>query len=193
VLLVLDDLHLGDLPTVRLVDAALRHLRDRPLMVLALARPEVHANFPGLWAERQLQEIPLPELSRKAALRLAREVLGDAADTAALERVVTQAAGNAFYLEELLRVLAAGEGGVLPQTVLAMAQARLEAVGANGRRLLRAASIFGERFWRGGIVALGGAPAHEVDARLFELCEREVIAHRHDSANAAQVEYSVRH
>jgi eukaryotic-like serine/threonine-protein kinase len=193
VLLVLDDLHLGDLPTVKLVDAALRHLRDQPLMVLALARPEVHATFPGLWAERQLQEIPLPELSRKAALRLAREVLGEGADSAALERVVAQAAGNAFYLEELLRVLAAGTGEALPQTVLAMVQARLEGLGAEGRRLLRAASIFGERFWRGGVVALGGAAAHDVDARLYELCEREVIVHHHESAYAGQDEYAFRY
>src|SRR6185295_11630730 len=37
VVLVLEDLHWGDLPTVKLVDAALRNFRDRPLLVLALA------------------------------------------------------------------------------------------------------------------------------------------------------------
>ena len=35
VLLVLEDMHWGDAPSVQLVDAALRTLRDRPLMVLA--------------------------------------------------------------------------------------------------------------------------------------------------------------
>ena len=72
VVLVLEDLHWGDLPTVRFVDAALRNLRDQPLFVLALARPEVHEHFPRLWAERDVSEIRLGELGRKAAERLVR-------------------------------------------------------------------------------------------------------------------------
>ena len=69
VLLVLDDLHWGDLPSVRYVDAALRSLRDLPLMVLALARPEVSRKFPNLWSERALQEIRLDALSRSTLSR----------------------------------------------------------------------------------------------------------------------------
>src|SRR4030095_17025336 len=48
VLLVLEDLHWGDLPTVKFIDSALRNLQDSPLMVLALARPEVQEQFPKL-------------------------------------------------------------------------------------------------------------------------------------------------
>ena len=40
-LLVLEDLHWGDALTVKLCEAALRELAGSPLMVLALARPEV--------------------------------------------------------------------------------------------------------------------------------------------------------
>ena len=36
VVLVLEDLHLGDLSSVKLVDSALRNLRERPLLVLCL-------------------------------------------------------------------------------------------------------------------------------------------------------------
>ena len=79
VLLVLEDLHWGDLATVQFIDAALRDRCDQPWMVLALARPEVHEVFPRLWAERQnVQEIRLKELGRKAGERLVRQVLGDA-------------------------------------------------------------------------------------------------------------------
>ena len=56
VVLVFDDLHWGDMASVQFVDSALRRLEDRPLMVLALARPEVHDIFPKLWAEREAQE-----------------------------------------------------------------------------------------------------------------------------------------
>ena len=48
VLLVLEDLHWSDASSVQLVDSALQRLRERPLMVLALARPEVSVRFPRL-------------------------------------------------------------------------------------------------------------------------------------------------
>src|SRR6185436_5792858 len=106
VLVVLEDLHWSDRTTVALIDSALRRLRDRPWMVLALARPEVHTIFPRLWEDRGLSEIRLKELTRKASARLVRQVLGDEVDDAMVGRLITQADGNAFYLEELIRAAA---------------------------------------------------------------------------------------
>src|SRR5262249_30501120 len=40
-MLVFEDLHWGDWPTVHLIDGALRRLATRPLMIVALARPEI--------------------------------------------------------------------------------------------------------------------------------------------------------
>src|SRR5262249_15524363 len=55
VVLVLEDLHWGDLPTVKLVERALSLCADKPLFVLAMARPEIDDLFPGLWRERGAQ------------------------------------------------------------------------------------------------------------------------------------------
>ncbi|HSC89593.1 MAG TPA: protein kinase, partial [Polyangiaceae bacterium] len=57
VLLVLDDFHWGDLPTVKFIDSVLRNLSEQPLMVMALARPEVHDYFPKLWSQRSVTEL----------------------------------------------------------------------------------------------------------------------------------------
>src|SRR5262249_36759792 len=78
VVLVLEDLHWGDLPSVKFVGAALRTLADAPLTVLALARPEVHGLFPRMWADGggRVTEIRLSALTRKASEALVREVLG---------------------------------------------------------------------------------------------------------------------
>ena len=159
VLLVLEDLHWGDFGTVRFVDTALRDRRERPWMVLALARPEVFEVFPRLWAERQnVQEIRLQELGRKAGERLVRQVLGDSVGPETMERLVKQADGNAFYLEELIRAAAEGKDHALPDTVLAMVETRLGRLAVEARRVLRAASVFGEVCWEGGVaVLLGGA------------------------------------
>ncbi len=158
VLLVLENLHWGDLPTVRFVDTALRELKDRPFMVLALGRPEVHDTFPHLWNERGLTEIRLRELSDRASEKLVRQALGGGVGADTVSRIVALADGNAFYLEELIRAVTEGRGAELPPTVLAMVSARLEGLEGEARRVLRAASVFGEVFWRGGTAALlGGA------------------------------------
>jgi tetratricopeptide (TPR) repeat protein len=193
VLLVLEDLHWGDLPTVKFVDAALRNLQELPLCVLSLARPEVHAVFPNLWAERPVQMIRLGELGRRASEQLVRLALGDEVSAETVRATVERASGNAFYLEELIRAVAEGQDGALPETVLAMVQARLEGFDTEARRVLRAASIFGQTFWEGGVSALlGGAEARRW---LGYLVEREVISARAEEADAplGKTEYSFRH
>ncbi|WP_437954813.1 protein kinase [Sorangium sp. So ce119] len=144
VLVLLEDLHWGDKITVQLLDAALRALEERPLFILALARPEVHEVFPKLWTERRSHEVRLNELSRRAGERLARHVLGARADAAMVERIVRLSEGNAFYLEELIRWTAEGNGSDMPETVVAMVESRLLGLDEEARRLLRAASVFGE-------------------------------------------------
>ncbi len=195
VVIVLEDLHWGDAPTVSFTDAALRHLKDRPLMVLALARPEVHEVFPKLWAERGAQEIRLGELTRRASERLVREVLGESVPDQTVQRIVELSAGNAFYLEELIRAVSEGREEALPETVLAMVEARLQSLEPEARRILRAASVFGASCWRGGVAALLGSSegASGLDDWLKELVERELITSRPQSKFAGEVEYQFRH
>jgi tRNA A-37 threonylcarbamoyl transferase component Bud32 len=195
VLIVLEDLQWGDLPTVRFIDAALRSLAEQRWMVLALARPEVGKLFPQLWAERGIQELRLRPLTRTASQRLVHQTLGDSVGADAAARLVTQADGNPFYLEELIRAVAEGKGDALPGTVVAMVQARLGGLVDDERRVLRAASVFGEVFWPDGVATLlGGAlPARAVHAVLDSLIERELVVARPDSAFAGRRELAFRH
>src|SRR5262249_36319950 len=104
-LLVFEDLHWGDVPSIKLVDALLRNLHDRPLVVLATARPEVHDTFPGLWAERGMQEIRLGTVSRRASERFVRDLLDASTPDAVVSMIVERAGGHPFYLEELIRAV----------------------------------------------------------------------------------------
>ncbi|WP_437963647.1 protein kinase [Sorangium sp. So ce260] len=191
VLLVLEDLHWGDLPTVTMVDAALRNLKDRPFMVMALGRPEVHELFPKLWDERRGHKLRLAGISRRSSERLVRQVLGEGESQALVATLVERADGNAFYLEEQIRAAAAGKGADLPETVLAMVQAELDALDVGERRVLRAGAIFGETFSRGGIAALVGRA--EVTPLLAELEARELIVRRSVEGAPEAVEYRFRH
>jgi tetratricopeptide (TPR) repeat protein len=191
-LVVLEDLHWADLATIRFVEGALSSLERRPWMVLGLARPEVHARFPRLWVERHVQEIRLKPLPRRAGEKLVRQVLGESADPETVSRVLGKAEGNAFYLEELIRAVAQDAGaGPLPETVLAMVQARLEGVDAEARRVLRAASVFGDVLWSGGVAALLG---DEPPAGWEEgLLAREWLARRPESRFPGERELGFRH
>ncbi len=194
VLLVLEDLHWGDPLTVRLIDVLLRELGDAPLMVLALARPEIASLFPKLWKERRLLELSLDGLTRKASERLIQHVLGKQVSEAAMARIVAQAAGNALFLEELIRS-AVEHKGELPETVLAMLQSRLMRLAPSARRLLRSASIFGETFWQGGLSAFQSDEdtAAELDTNFEELVEQEIIERHRQSRIANEIQYGFRH
>jgi predicted ATPase len=195
VLLALEDLHWGDLPSMKLVDAALGRVRHLPLLVVGLGRPEVHDLFPRLWADRGVQEIRLGELTRRAAERLARHALGDSVPAETVARIVDRAGGNAFHLEELIRAVAEGRGDALPETVLAMVAARLDALGPEDRHVLRAASVFGQVFPQEGVLALlGGAPrAAEIEARLSALVEHEALERRAESRSPGDEDLAFRH
>src|SRR5262249_33632869 len=149
VLVVLDDLQWGDALTVSVLDAALGEQAGAPFLVLALARPEVHEAFPKLWHGHKVQPIALRGLSRKACERLIREVLGKDVPAAAVDRAIEQSAGNALFLEELIRSIAERKADEEPETVVAMLQARIGRLPAGPRRTLEAASVFGQTFWDG--------------------------------------------
>ncbi len=194
VVLVLEDLHWGDLGTVTLVDASLRNLRDAPLMVAALARDEVEQSFPNLWQARSPQVVRLGPLSKRASEKLVREALGEVADQA-VERIVARADGNAFYLEELIRAAAAGRSDDLPESVLGMVQARLDAEGADSKRALRAAAVFGERFSRAAVAALLGGEGQlaEVSETIERLTARELVVRAPSIEGRSGVEFSFAH
>ena len=194
VLLLLEDLHWGDALTVKLCEAALRELKDCPLMVLALARPEVDALFPRLWSGAA-QVMRLRPLGKKAGERLVQQVLGKEVAPETVARIVAQSEGNALYLEELIRAAAEGRGDEAPATVLAMLQARIDRLPAGARRVLRAASVFGETSWLGGIRALLGGFKTEQDLEgwLSRLTQEETLEQRRESRFPDEREYRFRH
>jgi hypothetical protein len=187
-ILELDDLQWADGPSVRLIDAALREIDDAPFFVVAFARPEVHAAFPRIWADRALQETRLGALPRAAAERLVKEVL-PSLDDAAAGAITARAGGNALYLEELIR--AAHEGrSELPDTVLAMVHSRLASLDPEARRVLRAASVLGPVAWTGAVRALAsrGANDERVEPWIDLLVEQELLARRRVSEIEGEVE-----
>jgi tetratricopeptide (TPR) repeat protein len=189
VMMVLEDVHWADPPSIAYVGGALRQLEHAPLFVVALGRPEAREHI--VWP--RAQELSLPGLGRRASTELARAVLKADVGDEAIERIVDLAEGNAFFLEELIRSVAM-RASSLPETVLAMAQVRLEQQESTERKILRAASAFGDAFWEEGVAAvIGEEPRESVRAALEALERREVVERAESSKLAGEREYHFRH
>jgi eukaryotic-like serine/threonine-protein kinase len=190
VVLMIEDLHWSDEATIVHLGEALRALADRPLVVIALARPEVSALFREPW--RNLTELRLGGLGPRASERIARALLGADADRGVIARVIERADGNPYFLEELVRFVAEGRGDTLPVNVLAVLHARYAELEPELRRVLRAASVLGERFVPEGVAAVAGTRVESLrgtfDALIaVELLDRteEGFAFRHALARDA--------
>ncbi len=204
VVLMLEDLQWGDDASVRLLDGALRNLGGAPLLAVGLARPEIDERFRALFEHRDLTEVRLPPLAARDCARLVREVMGEGPSEEEVDRIVSSSEGNAFYLEELIRANAEGPRrksappppsgrGALPKTVLAVAQSRLERLEPRVRKVLRAASVFGERFWAEGVSALVGEAPASLEPILDALVDQEAVAPVDAARLAGMRELAFRH
>jgi tetratricopeptide (TPR) repeat protein len=184
--LVIEDTHWADDTTLDLIDWLLG-CSDLKFAVFAFARPELLARQPGLWDRRNVTRLTLAPLSPVASDRLVTAAL-PGSDPAARANIVSRAAGNALFLEELIRCAAEGRDE-LPLTVQAVVQLRLDRMSADMRRVLRAAAVFGQVFWTGGVAALLD---REVSVELAELERNETITRQPQSRIAGEEEWIFR-
>jgi tetratricopeptide (TPR) repeat protein len=190
VAIVLEDLHWADPPSVAFLTEAVGDRPHRPLMILALARPQTEKQFAGLSASIAVH-LRLLGLAPRAAQRLVDAALEQSLPADVLARVIQTADGNPFILEELIRRLAMG-GTEWPDTVLAMVQSRIERLDANARCVLRVASVFGERCWDVAIAEVMGGSA-DVKGLLRVLSENELLIGVSESRYVHAREYRFRH
>jgi tetratricopeptide (TPR) repeat protein len=139
--LVIEDLHFADAPSIDALAAILRRLPSEPLFVLATARPETATRFPALFANEHVRTLPVLPLSDDAMHGWVRDALGDGGDRRATD-LVRAAAGSPFVLRELLRAAKSGATQT-PTAATMVVHARLEALAPEQRRAMRAASVLG--------------------------------------------------
>ncbi len=192
-LLVMDDLHWGDAASVRLIDDALRAARGGALLVLAGARPDVREFFPDLWAYHARDDLRLGPLPRAVAARLVADIASADLSAASIERIVDLGSGNPFVLEELARVRHDDAPGAPEASIVAMVGARLSALDDDARRLLRAASVIGDRFWIGAVSVLVGQTRDELEAPLARLEAAGIVQRSKESLVKGELELRFQH
>jgi tetratricopeptide (TPR) repeat protein len=168
---LLEDMHFADEASVAFVDAALRRTRTAALFTLATARPDGRARPPSVYDTRAMAAWPMEALPAEAAVQLTTSVLG-AVPPGELDAIVERAGGNALYLEELLRAHRAGYDA---ESLMGLLTARILTFPTEARRVLQAASVFGERFTTREVSALLGDRADDAPAWLRDLEQREAL------------------
>ena len=164
-LIILDDVHCADLPSLRLLQFVAHALAGAPLLALVTYR-EVEARQESAVAEllialgRAGRHLPLLGLSAAEVRRFAELAVGRPLPAAVTEGIHRETEGNPFFLEECVRTLVetkvlAGERGhyrlamplssvQVPGRVQSLLAARIDRLSAQDKQLLQTAAVVGK-------------------------------------------------
>ena len=199
VMLVFEDLHWADVSLMDLVELLAARLRDLPILLLVLSRPDLLDVRPswggGLPAYSALRLAPLRDRDAEqlAAERLAPYAAADL-DLRAAD-LVQMAAGNPLFIEQLAATVSETDVGgheALPSTIRGLLAARIDALPAPERSLLLDAAIGGRVFWRGALERLGSGGT-QLTELLGALERRDLIRRDTVSSIEGEQQYSFTH
>ena len=185
VVLVLDDLHWADAPSLSLLAFLTDHLRQARILVLATYRDtELDTAVPlaetlALLSRRAaVRRISLSGLGRAEVAELAEltaAATGSAPDAALIDEVHDRTGGNPFYVVELVRLLSGPTGPVrlpspetaVPGGVRDVILRRMALLPEGATQLLGVAAVIGREF---DLDVLARASQHD-DERTLDLIE----------------------
>lgn len=145
-LLVLEDVHWADPPTLQYLVTLASTAREHPILLLMTSRTEAEPDEPawrGFMQNLPLTILALAPLREPDAVQLAGELGAEEAATA--RRCAARAGGNPLFLEQLL-CMGRDADGELPDSIRSLVWARLDRLQPEDRRAVQAASILGQRF-----------------------------------------------
>ena len=193
--LVFEDLHWADAGTFDLIEALASRLRDVPLLVLALARPELRESKPS-WGGGLpgYTALPLEPLSDRQSEALAGHALEQAGGEAYdLAEIVRTAEGNPLFIEELAASISErGAEQELPHTIRTSVSARLDALPPAEREVVLDASVVGKIFWRGALEHMGSG-GDRLGAILDSLEGRDLVRREAVSRFVGEQQFSFKH
>lgn len=194
--LLFEDIHWADASLLDLLETLAARVRDVPLLLLALARPELLAERPG-WGGGlpAYTALPLERLSDDAAHELAQGLLERAGSRKAqIEAVARTAEGNPLFIEELAASLAertTDETQELPTSVRGIIAARLDALPADERAVVLDAAVVGRVFWKGTLARM--QPRDDLTALLGSLEQRDLVRREAVSRIQGDQQFAFKH
>ena len=191
VVLLVEDAQYADAGLLDFLDYLMDWVRDLPVYVLVLARPELGQARPGFGTGRNRTALTLDPLDTVSMDQLV-DALVPGMPQAARAKITAQAQGIPLFAVETVRSLVdrdvvqpvegvyrlTGEVGQLavPDSLHALLAARLDALDPGVRRLVADAAVLGATFPAEALIAVSGQNEAVVRAALAELVRREVLS-----------------
>jgi len=191
VVLLVEDAQHADAGLLDFLDYLVDWVRDLPVYVLVLARPELGQARPGFGTGRNRTALTLDPLDAASMDQLV-DALVPGMPAAARAKITAQAQGIPLFAVETIRSLVdrdivqpvegvyrlTGDVGELavPDSLHALLAARLDALDPGVRRLVADAAVLGGTFPAEALIAVSGRDERLVRAALAELVRREVLA-----------------
>jgi class 3 adenylate cyclase/predicted ATPase len=212
--LQLEDIHWADDNSLDLLEHLTQALPiDTRLLGIWLARPTLLERRPRWGASPRVTNLRLQLLSPEQSAQLAQDILQKVPQLPAQLQtlIVRNAAGNPFYLEELIKmfidegVIVTGEDewrveaarlalARVPPTLAGILQARLDGLPAPERLALQHAAVLGQVFWDDAVRYLAQPSLGPLPAGTFAALQRkELVFHREPAAFAATREFAFKH
>jgi class 3 adenylate cyclase len=175
---VIDDLQWAEPVFVDLVEHVADYSRDAPIFLLCVARTELLDIRPD-WGGGKVNaaSLLLEPLGAEECVEL-MERLDAPLDSDLRDRITAASAGNPLYVEEMLAMVRehGTEDVVVPPTIHALLQARIDSLDGDVRLVMERGSVEGEVFHRGSVAVLAPDPVRsDVGTHLATLVRKELI------------------
>jgi predicted ATPase/class 3 adenylate cyclase len=196
--LVFEDIHWGEEPLLELIEHLGTWVRNVPLLLLCLARPDLLDIRQGWGGGRvrataiELEPLGAADSETLIEALVADDELPASARTALLEKTE----GNPLFLEETIRMLSEANGANverIPDTLQALIAARIDHLPPGEKSVLQRAAVIGRTFWSGAVEHLGGDGDTELEPLLDDLLLREFVLTEPRSTIGGEDAYRFKH
>jgi DNA-binding NarL/FixJ family response regulator/tetratricopeptide (TPR) repeat protein len=189
VVLVVEDAHWADHSTLDLLVFLIRMSRQERVLVLVTYRSdELHSQHPLRTALTELdrswhlEHVELTRFDRAELAALVGNILGHPPSPSTVQRTFTRSEGNAFLAEELLAAEASSQPGqALPRRLQGTLLARITALAADTRQVLRVAATVGRPIEHQLLAAASQLPEIRLVAAVREAVDRQLLVADQDT------------
>jgi class 3 adenylate cyclase/tetratricopeptide (TPR) repeat protein len=178
-IVVFDDVHWAERTFLELIEHIADLSRGAPILLLCVARTELLDTQPG-WGGGKLNatSLLLEPLGVEDCDRLIDTLAADAIDDETRQRIIVASQGNPLFVHEMLAMAREQPGErqiVVPPTIHALLQARLDRLSSNERTVIECGSVEGQIFHRGSVAELAAPVRSGVETHLSALVRQELI------------------
>jgi class 3 adenylate cyclase/tetratricopeptide (TPR) repeat protein len=195
--LVFEDIHWAEEPLLELIEHLATWVREAPLLILCLARPELLDLRPA-WGGGRLRAtaIELEALQRDESEQLVDALLdGTELSQEARRALLDKTEGNPLFVEETIRML--DEEGIesverIPDTVQALIAARIDRLPGEAKLILQRAAVIGRIFWASALERLS-PELESIEEPLDDLLLRDFVVPEERSSIRGETAYKFKH